>query len=365
MLVEIQAIIFYGFYLEGATVVFMRIKEFLVTTTIALLTFLIVMTVSFVNAETKKYFIDTPNPCVKVEKIEKNKVYLAHTKENCIQTIGKVQVEVDNSYKSVFTYVDSVLWKEQPLQEFNLDTIKQQMDLNEKLKNSIKIPENAHKKKGGEEALKSANVFYSKEFQEKLNKETERLKQTVFNKPMEIVKKYYKDAGKDVLSLKLADNERIYIFISSSVPLSTLRNYAADIDKLGGQNVFMVMRGMKNGMKYMKPTIEFVSSVIKKDQSCDMTKTECDTYSAEVQIDPLLFRRYGIDKVPAIVYATGVDVMDIQGSEGIAENAKVNDFYVIYGDMALDYALERINEEVRSKNLEGIIKGLRAGFYQK
>lgn len=319
---------------------------------------------SAVYAETKKYAIDTPNPCMKVEKIEKNKVFLISTQKECIQAIGKVQVEVDSSYKSVYTYIDGTLWKEQHLQEFNLDVIKQQMELNEKLKDSIKIPENLHKKKGEEEAQKSANVFYSKEFQEKLNKETERLKQTVFNKPMETVKKYYKDMGKDAPALKLADNERIYIFISSSIPLSTLRNYAADIDKLGGQNTFMVMRGMKNGMRYMKPTIEFVGNIINRDKSCDMTKEECDTYSAEVQIDPMLFRRYGITQVPAIVYATGVNVMDMQGSEGIVENAKVNDFYVIYGDVALDYALEQINADAKSKKLDGVIKSLRAGFYK-
>lgn len=331
----------------------------------ATLIIVVIVSLSYAYAETKKYVIDAPNPCVKVEKIEKNKVYLVRTQKECIQVIGKVQIEMDPAYKSVYTYIDGTLWKEQTLQEFNLDVIKQQMELNEKLKDNIKMPENLHKKKGEEEAQKIANVFYSKEFQENLNKETERLKQIIFNKPMEAVKNYYKDMGKDAPQSKIADNERIYIFISSSVPLSTLRNYAADIDKLSGHNVFMVMRGMKDGMRYIKPTVEFVSSILKKDKSCDMTKEECAAYNAEVQIDPMLFRRYGITQVPAIVYATGVNIIDIQGSEGMDENAKVGNFYVIYGDAALDYALERINESAKSQNLDRIIKSLRAGFYQQ
>jgi type-F conjugative transfer system pilin assembly protein TrbC len=313
-------------------------------------------------AELKKAYIETPSPCYKVEKIEGKRIYLKSTSEVCVQTMGKVQIEIDDSIKHIFIYTDGKFWKEQTLTEFNLDSITEYMEKADDLKKNLKVPENLHKEKGQKMAEKTYQFYQSKEFQEKLQAETDRLKEGVFKKPLE---EYYSDSSKEIEKTKgkLQLTERIYILISSSIPVQTLRNYASSLDRLGDPNIVMVMRGFVGGMKYIRPTIDFVSDVLKRDPSCDMTKQKCDTYRADFQIDPLLFRRYQIAKVPAVVYATDVNVMDAQMSEGLESNTKVSNYYVLYGDASLEYVLDTIRKETKSKSIEGLLAALRKDFY--
>ena len=157
----------------------------------------------------------------------------------------------------------------------------------------------------------------------------------------------------------LKEDERIYIFVSSSVPKDTLRNYARDIDRLGQPRMSIVMRGFVSGMTKVRPTLEFLRRVLFKDENCDSDK--CEAYHAPVLIDPLLFRRYGIEAVPAIVYAKGVRIMDSTVSEGLGEGAETGDYYILYGDAALEGALELINSEARSRSLDCLVWKIRRG----
>lgn len=313
-------------------------------------------------AEIKKAYIETPSPCHKVEKIEGNMVHLKSTDKDCIQTISKVQMGIDKSVKNVYIYTDGRFWKEQALTEFNLDSINEYMERGDALKKDLKVPENQHKKQGKGMAEKTYQRYLSKEFQEKLQAETERLKEGIFKKPVE---EYYSDSRKEIRKTegKLPLTERIYIFISSSVPIETLRNYAIAVDKLGDPNVVMVMRGFVDGMKYIKPTIKFLGDVMRKDLNCDMMRKKCDAYRAEFAIDPLLFRRYQITKVPAVVYAININVVDAQMSEGLENNTKVSDYYVLYGDASLEYALDTMHKETKSKSIEELLTVLKKGFY--
>lgn len=90
-------------------------------------------------------------------------------------------------------------------------------------------------------------------------------------------------------------DQRLVVFISESVPLTVLRSYAKSLDKVQGT---MVLRGMKNGLGRVGPTMRFVSNIIKKDPQC--RKTHCSTYDVPVLIDPILFTDFAIDQVPAI-----------------------------------------------------------------
>ncbi len=157
----------------------------------------------------------------------------------------------------------------------------------------------------------------------------------------------------------LMEDERIYIFVSSSVPKDTLRNYAMDIDSLREPQISIVMRGFVGGMTKVRPTLEFLKGVLFKNGNCDSDK--CEAYRAPMLIDPLLFRRYGIETVPAIVYASGVSSMDSAVSEGV-EMGKAADYYVLYGDVALDGSLGIIQREARSKSLECLVRKLRRGY---
>jgi len=234
----------------------------------------------------------------------------------------------------------------------------------EKQSEQLSTPDNKHEKWAKEKAVEITSIYNSPEFQKRVLDETERLKKEIFNKPIE---EYYTDS-KGVNSIKdrgeshLSKNERIYVFVSSSMPLQTMRTYAAAIDKARDPKVVMVIRGFLNGMDDINSTMAFVSRVLVRDSSCD--SINCPMFSANLEIDPLLFRRYRITEVPSVVYASNVQLFTPEGSEGIEGNASVGQFYKVTGDAALDYHLETINSLVHEKSLEDLAELIRKGYYQ-
>jgi len=210
---------------------------------------------------------------------------------------------------------------------------------------------------------KATNDFFrSAEFQNRIATEQERLKREIFGGRLQ---EYYQGAPEMAAAMagQLQASERIYIFISSSIPRETLRNYVRDVARLKDPNVKLVMRGLVGGVRYIKPTMRFVSGILLKDSACDPEKSRCERYAAGVNVDPLLFSRYGIEKVPAIVYARNVSLLDQGMSEGMGKNVSVGDFFTIHGDVALSYALERFRSETNSQALPALIRNLDAGFY--
>lgn len=245
-------------------------------------------------------------------------------------------------------------------------------DINRFLENAarlgreIKIQDNPDKSKGREEARKLMEYYQSEAFRRKYEAEIERLKGTVFKDALD---SYYGDSnGAEKGSAKggiLPGNERIYLFISSSVPIGTLRNYARDLDRLGDPNVFMVMRGFVGGMKQVKPTLDFVKRVIAADSDCEVITQGCKAYRVNIKIDPLLFRKYGINRVPAAVYARGVRIMDTMLSEGMEENANTGDHYTLHGDASLAYMLETLRKASGRRSIETLIEALKGGIYHE
>lgn len=209
-------------------------------------------------------------------------------------------------------------------------------------------------KKTAEDEMKEAagklNFFYrSEEFQNRVKSETERIKSLSFG---ESFTRFYPDSVRKEGKGRLADSERVYLFVSSSMPLQTLRNYATSVARMKDPNVIMVMRGFIGGMSRIQPTIDFVSSVLKEDPSCTFFESECRMRQANLVVDPLLFRRYGIDRVPAVVFIKGMKSIDAALSEGDIENTDFTEAYTIYGDASLEYILEKMNRETAAWHLE-------------
>lgn len=198
-------------------------------------------------------------------------------------------------------------------------------------------------------AEKVMEKFNSPGFQARMQDEQQRLQETVF---------------KDILTESLPQNDQnspaatgshadqLYLFVSSSVPLNTLRNYATMIDRARTGQVIMVLRGFVGGMKKIRPTMEFIGEVLKKDPNCDLAKEKCDSYQVNIQVDPELFQRLGIEEVPALVY--------LPVNEDTAEGKQAEPI-IIHGDAGLDYLLERINQEVKNDGLNTLIAALRGG----
>jgi type-F conjugative transfer system pilin assembly protein TrbC len=306
-------------------------------------------------------YIDTPDICSRVEKVDRNKVYLV-SKKGCPKVAGKVAVTLSNGSEEVEVYLNGAFWKRQKTTSFDIDAVAGMNERGERLSKAITLTKNVFEKDGEKRARVTTDLFRSEEFQKRLLSEQERIKREVFGGKLQ---EYYRAAPETAAAMagELPRDERVYVFISSSMPKRTLRNYTRDVAKLNDPNVKLVMRGLVGGMKYIKPTLRFVGSLLVRDEGCDPHKRKCERFGAGVEIDPLLFRRYGIDRVPAIVFARRVNVVDPQMSEGMEKNMSVAEFHVLHGDVALEYALDRFRAETGSRALAALVTTLNSGFY--
>lgn len=154
----------------------------------------------------------------------------------------------------------------------------------------------------------------------------------------------------------LASDERIYIFISSSMPKQTIENYAKSMDKIRDSKIVMVLRGCIGGCEKIMPTARWIQDII--------APSEDRQLAAEVIIDPFLFSLYNIEAVPTIIYAKNVKTDMDEGSEGLTINLKEKPkAYSVLGDVSLAYALDKISEESKAGNLKQISKMLGENFY--
>lgn len=147
--------------------------------------------------------------------------------------------------------------------------------------------------------------------------------------------------------------DRLYVFISSSVPKSTLRNYAEDIAKI--KNAVFVLRGFIGGGSQVKPTARFVNDVLKKDPLCE--GAGCEMWKVELQIDPILFNRYNIKKVPAVAFAEDTHFDGYCSVNEIELSEQSNDL-VVYGDSSLNYVLNYMYQETGKKGLNVLAQRL-------
>lgn len=216
----------------------------------------------------------------------------------------------------------------------------------------LKLPENGQADDCGcqEAAGKIMEKLNSPDFQARMQDEQQRLQETIFK---DILTQSLPEADQNPITDAQTGSEQLYLFVSSSVPLNTLRNYAAMIDRARVGEIIMVLRGFVGGMKKIRSTMEFIGDILKKNPSCDLTKEKCDSYQVNVQVDPQLFQRFGIEEVPALAYLPSNE----DKSEG-----KQAEPVIIYGDAGLDYLLERINREATNADLNTLIAALRGGI---
>ncbi len=319
---------------------------------------------TLLEAAEGKACVKVPTPCHRLERMEGNRIYLRSGPEGCPGIPSKIPVAVDPALTRLAVYIDGIFREEQEVGEFDMGGIGEYLESADRFSRKTKVPENIHAARGREQARKTLDHFQSEDFRKKCEAEIERLKTTVFR---DTLAAYYGDAKGDGKIKRgiLPGNERIYLFVSSSIPVHTLKSYARDLDRLEDPNVFMVMRGFVGGMKHVKPTLDFVQKVITEDTNCDIHKTGCKAYRVNIKIDPLLFRRYGITRVPAAVYAPDVRITDPALSEGMEGNAKTDDHYALYGDASLDYILETFRNESGRRSIEPLRESLKGGIYRQ
>ena len=321
---------------------------------IIILCAMLVMTAQFAVASG---YIDTPDQCLVVAQIKEDGIYLAPAAE-CLGKAGRASVELSpGTVRQVFVDNDPI--GEQTVKTLEIADVVALKDRAAALAEKMKIPENPHRQAMEAEAQKTKDVYDSAEFQGKLRKETKRIAEKELGEQFAA---YYQDsaATADAVMGKLGEGERVYIFISESMPVSVIRTYVGAVASLKDKQFTLVLRGFIGGMGKMGPTTAFVTNVLKKNTACELSAdTPCSMWKVKVVVDPLLFRRYEIDQVPAIVYARGVKINNPDTSEGMPSHADVAGFYSIFGDVSLKYALNKFDEAAGEDRFKAITSALR------
>ena len=146
--------------------------------------------------------------------------------------------------------------------------------------------------------------------------------------------------------------DRLIVFVSSSVPLQTLRNYVRDLDKVNG---LMVFRGMLGGMRTIAPTLKLIASMLRVSPACE--GQNCAMRHTAVVIDPLLFREHAISRVPATVFVEDMALApycERVGELAVPQIPK----HIVYGDLSLKSLAEELRRLSKQKRLDPFIHAL-------
>lgn len=149
----------------------------------------------------------------------------------------------------------------------------------------------------------------------------------------------------------LGTASRVYVFISSAQSPLALRKTISDAARL--RNVVLVLRGFIGGAKTVKPTMKFIADILKKDADCE--GPSCELHAVEVNIDPIRFSRYGINRVPAVVYEPHEQFIGHCDGDALATKS---DRLVVYGESSLQYALQMMHDAQPAEGLPDLIAKL-------
>jgi len=124
------------------------------------------------------------------------------------------------------------------------------------------------------------------------------------------------------------------LFVSSSMPITTLRTYAGQLERAGGVLAF---RGMPGGLSKVGPMAKLSAQILRLDPGCE--GPACAMRDVQLIVDPILFRQHGVARVPALGMLPGDPTKPYceREEEGPA-SAKAS--HLVYGDAALSGMLE-------------------------
>ncbi|MEM1672831.1 MAG: TrbC family F-type conjugative pilus assembly protein [Archaeoglobaceae archaeon] len=334
-----------------------------------------------------------PSECVVIERIEKNKVFVvddldAIKKGVCNRERRNISfrniIIDDEKVEFVEVYYNGRMWKRFNVKEIlsSDSVLTQSVDMFRKevsalVDNVGSGLSNETLSKIQEEAKKAERYVQSEEFQEKVEFFKDYLGRLLLGDFYDdlLEQKRSKSKGssvatkergvkgdgldvKNISKLSLFDHERIYIFVSSSLPDEVMSSYVRAVDELKEDKIVFVLRGAVGGMTYIGPTVNWVMKYMLKDQKCVVSEGRviegCRLYSVRFIIDPLLYRKYRIDKVPAILYVSGVKPFE-DFSEGL-DVVSFERAIVSYGDVDFYYHLYQIGKVTRDKRFLNLAK---------
>jgi conjugal transfer pilus assembly protein TraW len=118
--------------------------------------------------------------------------------------------------------------------------------------------------------------------------------------------------------------EKYYLFISSSIPIDTIRAYVVDARRIRQKGICVdfVLRGFLKGGKYLYRTIDWYLLFALKNP--DRPLSQANPPVVWIQIDPTLAKAAGVTMVPALVSDDGS--------------------CTVYGDAELSYLIQMLRE---------------------
>jgi hypothetical protein len=133
------------------------------------------------------------------------------------------------------------------------------------------------------------------------------------------------------------------LFVSSSMPLATLRNYAAQLERVKGVLAF---RGMPGGLKQVGPMAKLSAEILRLDPGCE--GPACAMRDVQLIVDPIVFRQHGVSRVPALAMVPG----DPAQAYCERDDESLRAGHLVFGDSALsglfeEYARLGGQEEVK------------------
>lgn len=121
------------------------------------------------------------------------------------------------------------------------------------------------------------------------------------------------------------------LFVSSSMPISTLRTYAVQLSKVHG---VMAFRGVPGGLRKMGPMAKLTAQILRLDPGCE--GPNCVMRDVQLIIDPIVFRQHGVAQVPALAMIPGDPTQAYCERDDDSPRAS----HIVYGDSALSGLLE-------------------------
>jgi len=222
-------------------------------------------------------------------------------------------------------------------------------------KNTSKIINNSLKSdKLKNEAHRINTQVKSKDFQKKIIENEDYL---LYDKKMNwqkhlgkykdrtnIILKQLKDKGSISSKISsnqfLANDEKLFIIISSSIPKYILKNYFDMLQKVN-TDVTFVLRGTIGGIKKIKPTLKYIQDLL-------LLKGNNKRYEYNIIIEPRIESKYKIQKVPAVLFIKNYNLSYTKEDQN-------ERYYIYYGAIGIEYVLKKINESAKSLGLKNIL----------
>ncbi|QKJ09236.1 hypothetical protein HRK25_20045 (plasmid) [Yersinia bercovieri ATCC 43970] len=115
----------------------------------------------------------------------------------------------------------------------------------------------------------------------------------------------------------------------------------------------MVLRGAVGGISRIADTMKLSREILAVNQTCDTTS--CKMWSTQVLIDPVLFKKYDIKVVPALIFQPDMNINSYCDGLELMKKAET----IIYGDASIAKMLEAMNRITPNKKYESLIKVIR------